>query len=190
MFSAVFPLVFGNAPPPLGAVPGRRPGAARGSPRSSPGPAAAAPLGLCTGDCDNTQRPGEILLNPRSKRGPRNGPGGQDGSGAALSGHDLGRGPDPDPGAGRRAGRGWGGPGRPGGRSGAERVRSGRGKERSGAGSGGSGMAARGSAGDAALRRAAEQWLLWDKVRGGSGQAGGGGVAMGAQAGEGSGGAG
>lgn len=28
-------------------------------------------------------------------------------------------------------------------------------------------MAARGSAGDGALRRAAEQWLLWDKVRGG-----------------------
>lgn len=28
-------------------------------------------------------------------------------------------------------------------------------------------MAARSSAGDAALRRAAEQWLLWDKVRDG-----------------------
>lgn len=82
--------------------------------------------------------------------------------------HSPNLGPDPDPGPGRAGRRRWGGSSRP---WRAERARSGRGKERAGGGSSGCGdMAARGSAGDAALRRAAEQWLLWDKVRGGDQQ--------------------
>lgn len=87
-------------------------------------------------------------------------------------------GPDPGPGLGPGAGRRWGGPARArprraerngAERSGAERANSGRGKERGGGSGGGGGMAARPSAGDGAVRRAAEQWLLWDKVRGGGG---------------------
>lgn len=113
---------------------------------------------------DSVQRPAKTLLTSRCTPGPRAG-----GGGAALSG----RGPGPALTPARAGGRGGGGAARRAG--GAERERSGRGRERSRAGRlGGSGMAARGSAGDAALRCAAEQWLLWDKVRGGGSGLGGG----------------
>lgn len=162
------PSVPGSALPPAPRCPGLS------GRRAAPGPGSAA-------------APRRLLCPPVCPRGGNTTrhdttPAGTPGTLRAPAGAAQAPGPAPSlaltPGPAWARGRGGGGAARPGPgpggrsgteRSGAERANSGRGKERGGGSGGGGGMAARPSAGDGAVRRAAEQWLLWDKVRGGGG---------------------